>query len=204
MKKIQIICAFFVTLALLTLTSCAGLFGNENTNDETQKPAADEKVKFTQIVISNADVDIISVRSDIFDLVGRIGTALAEDPAVEGEIIFGDTARSATLAAKAELEKLAVAEGDDAGYIIYFDGKNLATYWSGSELESVALARFEKICIEEKKLQLESGVVDYATFTAAEMERDAMWISIEATASPEAVCAYTCIRIYNFTRGIYV
>ena len=192
MTKAKILLALISILTIFTLTSCAGLFGDSGTGDPA-KPSGNEKVVFKQIVISNPDVDIISVRSDIFDLVGRIGTALAEDPATEGEIIFGDTDRSATLAAKAELENLAAAEGDDAGYIIYFDGKNLATYWSGSELESVAIARFKKICIEEKKLQLESGVVDYATFTAAEIERDAMWISIEATASPEV---YNALKMW--------
>ena len=193
MKKFRIICTLLITLALLTLTSCAGLFGNENANDDTKKPAADEKVKFTQIVISNADVDIISVRSDIFDLVGRIGTALAEDPATEGEIIFGDTDRSATLAAKAELDKLIASENTDEGYIIYYDGKSVATYWTLNDLESVAIARFAKVCIGEDKLVLEKGIIDYGTFTAAAMERDAMWLAIEATASPEV---YNALKLW--------
>ena len=190
MKKVKILESFLIILIVFTLTSCAGLFGDDA---DAPAPSGDTQVKFSQIVISDAETDIISIRSDIFDLVGRIGTVLPADPAVEREIIFGDTDRSATLAAKAELEKLIASENTNEGYIIYYDGKSVATYWTLNDLESVAIARFAKICIGEDKLVLEKGIIDYGTFTAAAIERDAMWISIEATASPEV---YNALKMW--------
>ncbi|MBQ7387193.1 MAG: hypothetical protein IJW03_03405 [Clostridia bacterium] len=188
MKRKILLAATALLIMILTFTSCEGLFG-----DNTDTPPAEEKVKLTQIVIENADTDIISVRSDIFDITGMIGTVLPTEPATEGEIIFGNTNRPATLAAKAELERIIAEDGTDAGYIIYYDGKSVAIYWQDARLSSLAIAKFEKICIDEKKLELEKGVIDKGTFTTASLERDAMWLAIEASATPEV---YTALKAW--------
>ena len=197
MTKAKILLALISILTIFTLVSCEGLFGNQSTGEPTP-----EKKGYAQIVIESDDVDLMGIRNDIYDITGMIPIASPDKAAAERELVFGNTDRASTLAAKTELDKLLNANGKSAGYIIYFDGNSVAVYWSTSELQNLAISMFSKICLAQKKLVLDTGVVTSGIFTAAELAQDAKWLEIETSTTPEI---YSALRLWasNFD-GSYI
>ena len=164
---------------IFTFTACSGF------SDDGAKNPTPEKKGFEKIVIENDDVDIIDIRNGIYDITGMIPIVSPDKAASEREIIFGNTGRPASEAAKAELEKILSADKKVAGYIIYSDGKSVAVYWSDASLQNLAIAMFSKVCINQKKLVLDAGVLSNESFSNAELVKDAKWREIEASTTPE-------------------
>ena len=198
MKNRLLVALSVLLVCVISLASC-GLFGGDGTGDK--QPGADGKVSFKQIVLGDAELDILALRSQIFDIIGAVPSVTDAEAAVECEIVIGDTTRSVTAAAKSELEKLKASGASTYGYIIYFDGKSVSVYWEHEQLSSLALAKFESICVKSKRLELTSGVIDSKIYTQAELEQDAKWQAIETTASSEV---YQALRNwYGLFNGPY-
>ena len=200
-KTIAAVLALFITA--MCLFSCDGLFGgdtstpdnnsgNTGTNEQPDAPSDDTvedddaPVAFEQIVVEYADMDIADIRSAVFGLVGPVAIATDADAARKGEIVLGDTSRAVTAAAKEQLLSEIESYPDiTAGYIIYYDGKSVAAYWTHSSLEELTLIQFLTVCIEQKSLELTEGVITKKLFTEEELAKNPYWLAIEASTSPE-------------------
>ena len=190
MKKALISLSLLLILSLSVLTSCA-IFGGDGSTDKPLN--TDEKIK--QIVLYSSEMDILEIRSQIFDITGPIPTVTADADAQACEIVFGDTARPVTLAAKAELEKLKAAKTDaDFGYIVYSDGKSIAVYWEHENLRALAVNKFVDKCLGSTALKVSAGAVGSDFFSQKDTEQRVLWLALEQTASEEV---YEALRRHN-------
>lgn len=181
MKKI-LIALMLVIVTALTLVSCAGLFGGNGGDDNQGTP---EVRKYKQIVIEDEDIDIVSIRSIVFDKIGMMGVALDTEPAADYELVIGDTNRAVTALAKAELEKYVAGKSNvEVGYIIYSDGKSTTVYWQDSRLSALALSAFEKM-LSNGNLYPKEGLVATEGYTYKDLEQEVYWAAIRNTASDE-------------------
>ena len=184
-----------VIMTAFALVSCEGLFGGGSTDT----PKAETK-KFTQIVLESEGLDILSVRSKIFDKVGMIGTVPDSEPAAKYEIVFGDTNRPVTAAAKAELERYLATKSDiDVGYIVYSDGNSIAVYWQDARLMSLALVAFEKDYLGGSSLYPEASTIAKGGYTTKELEQEIYWIAIKEQAPEDLYNALK--RLNSFYEG---
>ena len=191
MKK-KLTLGFALVLALGIVLSSCSLFGNNQTEDTPS--GAGNKTTFSQIVVESLELDILEVRNAVFDLLGPISIVTDVDAAKSMEIVIGNTTRSITSAAASELEKLGATAGSGKyGYVIYSDGSSVCVYWQDDQLSSLALAKFITICIDRDKLNLQSGVIHSDIFDEAELVRDAKWLAIQESVSPEV---YSALRAW--------
>ncbi|MBQ7386729.1 MAG: hypothetical protein IJW03_01030 [Clostridia bacterium] len=179
----------------MSFASCA-IFGDDNASDDTVK---DES--YNKIVYSSDELDLLDVRSKIFDLLGPVGSVAADaEKEARGEIVFGDTARSVTLAAKEALEReLASSSKYDIGYIIYASGGSVAIYWQLDEMADIAIAHFGKECVDNMKLELSDGIVAIKLYEQREFDDNKKWLAIEAKHGSEVASALR--RLYNYYDG---
>ena len=185
-RRLTLITVMLVTL--LALTSCEGLFGKDD------GPEIDNGT-FEQMVIDTVSVDISAVRTEVFNLIGRMGTVDSSEPAKSREIVFGNTSRPITATARAELESYVAKQKDlDLGYIIYFDGKSVAIYWQDSRLADLAVSDFYNDCILEDRLELKEGTIVCKAFNARALDQDVYWLAIEQTAPADL---YQALRRLN-------
>ena len=152
------------------------------------------------IVVDDITLDVVDIRAKIMDLHGIISTVTDAEPAKSREIVLGDADRAVTVAAKAALaEKIKLDPYSDIGYIIYSDGKSVAVYWTEASMSTVAIADFVRICIDEKQLVLESGVLHTALFNASEYAAEGDWLALQAKCDPEL---YNALRkLSNYYDG---
>ena len=168
MKK-TLIALMLVIVTALTLVSCSGIFDG----DETETPDTPEVKKYKQVVMESTQLDIMSVRSIIFDKIGMIGFVLDYEPAEKYEIVIGDTNRPVTALAKAELEKIMATKKDlDVGYIIYSDGNSVAVYWQDARLASVALSTLEAKLLKSGNLYPDAGMIANGGYTLKALEQE--------------------------------
>ena len=193
----RIFFAVLITLLVCTLmSSCAGLFGSGD-NGGASDPLANKK-QYKRIVYSDPDFNIVDVRSGIMDLLGPIGSVLASDEAeMDGEIVFGDTARQITARAKDALAaECAKSSKYNCGYVIYSEGNNVAVYWNHADLESIAVSTFVKECIDAKKLKLDDGVLAIKVYNKQELETEGRWELMEETHGAELTAAMRSLYSY--------
>lgn len=186
-RKITYPLMFLLVLFIaLALVSCAGAFGNDDGGAPSGGVVDNDKGKYNQIVIYDSEMDILDIRYKIFGLKGVMPVSTPDSEVMEREIVFGDTSRQITALAKSELAKLKSGKNDsDFGYIIYSDGKSVAIYWEHENLMALALNKFTSVCIDEKALMLDSGVVLSALYSKKDTEQEAVWLAIENTVSTE-------------------
>ncbi|MBQ7387204.1 MAG: hypothetical protein IJW03_03460 [Clostridia bacterium] len=194
MKKRIMIVICVLLLAAIALTSCEALFGDKNTNENNDKKG------FKSVVYVDDDLDLLSIRSKITDITGMIPFVKDGEPHADGEIALGNTNRDITKKAKETLSaELAKSSKYNIGYIIYKEGNNLAVYWDVADMSSIAIAKFLELCVDEKRLELDDGIVAYVGYDSEEYEREKYWLALEATASPEVVSSFRAL--YNYFDG---
>ncbi|MBQ7387200.1 MAG: hypothetical protein IJW03_03440 [Clostridia bacterium] len=196
MKK-RILLAFLVlALSLATLASCAGLFGDDP--DETKG----EKTVFSSIIHDGTGLDLQDVTIKMRDIVGPMVSlnVYSDMPAGKGEVVFGNTDRAITLAAKAELENLLSKNTKyDCGYIVYTDGNSVAVYWNVDGMADIAIQKFIDTAITEKRLELDAGTLASEFYVKREFEAEKHWLALEAKADEEVVAAIR--TLYNYFDG---
>lgn len=194
-------------VSLSLLASCSFMNTDSNTGDGTQsgdvgtdKPSgddngtADKKVSYEKIVYSSDELDLSDVRTAMMSVLGPVVTINHTDTLSpsDGEVVFGDTTRAISAAARAELEKK-ISESPlyDCGYIIYCDGKSASVYWQIADMASIAIERFVALCVEDMQMVLTEGVIDCQLYDREEYEKEKYWLTLEAEgASPELIAAY--------------
>ena len=198
MKNKILLTALIALVFAMLLTSCSGLFGQD-------EPKAEEKTdpkSYNKVAYSDSSLDILSIRYSLSDIIGtQVSTYVyTEMPAASGEIVLGDSDRAITAAAKAALaDKLASDSKNDCGYIIYTDGKSIAVYWDVDGMGDIAVQRFIELCIEEKRLVLDNGIVATDKYVRREFETEKHWLALEAVADKDTVAAIK--RLYDYYDG---
>ncbi len=195
MKKKIYIVILTLLLALLALVSCEGLFGGGGQNEN-------EKTVFSSIIHDGTELDFQNALTQMRDIVGPMVTVnlYSDRLASDGEVVFGNTDRAITLAAKAELEaQLSKSQRYDCGYIIYTDGKSIAVYWDVDGMEELALKSFIDIVLEEKRLDVEAGTVAYKYYVKREFESEKYWLALETKVDTDVVNAIR--SLYNYFDG---
>ena len=199
MKRKLLPIILVLVLSTLMLASCAGLFGNNQTGNEPPK----ETVHFTRIIHDGSNLDFEEALLKMRSIEGpSVSLSLYTDVAAiaSGEVVFGESDRAITLAAKKELEqKIAQSSKDDCGYIIYTDGKNIAVYWTVSDMGAIALQKFVDTVLNEKGLVVDAGVLASELYVKREYESEKHWIALAAKADEKT---YNAIRtLYNYFDG---
>ena len=178
-----------IVLSVVTLASCqlSDILGGLGTGGGTGK------VTYTRLVYDEETMsvtDLTDVRSAIFNLLYDVTIVAESEAATDGEIVFGDTEREITTAAKKALDNALKKAGGDCGYIIYSEGKCVAVYWSDEDLRDTAISKFLSQCVTVQKLELDEGDVAKQCYTMADYEREKHWIALEsAGADPQLVSA---------------
>ena len=211
MKKRIVLFAAVLAVLVMALASCQFFGGDDNpppvgdqgdtstpdnTTDNTPKT-----MKVSSIVYATGQgMDLSEVRNDIIDLVGIVSLDPDDIAERDGEIVFGNANRTITEKAKAELAKL-ISKGNnvDCGYIIYKDGNNVAVYWDHVDMTEMVISLFLKICIDEKLLVLDDGVITYDLYDMRTYEIEKYWIALEAIAEPEVVESIR--KLYDYYDG---
>ena len=199
MKKKILLASILTLICALLLTSCFGLFGGDDTQTPPEK--TDPKI-FNKVAYSDASLDILSVRHAISETIGtQISTYLYTDmPESSGEIVLGDSNRAITAAAKAALAEIIASNSkSDCGYIIYTDGKSIAVYWAVDGMGDIAVQKFIDLCVEDKRLALDNGVVANELYVQREFETEKHWLALEAVAEKDTVDAIK--RLYEYYDG---
>ena len=190
----------FVTLllSLVALCSCEGLFGG---GGDTPTPPSNKNVSFNKIIVNDADLDILELKNELSDVVGPIISVGTNDTAIsDGEIVLGESNRPITAAAKDALANaLSESSKYDCGYVIYSDGKNIAVYWQIDEMSTLAISKLISVCIQDKRLVLDSGIVAYEYFNKSEYESEKYWLALAAEAPADVVAAFK--RAYSYYDG---
>ena len=198
MKKL--ICTGALLIAtVLTLVSCAGLFGGDNAPDASTDPTKNNTVKYNSVIYSDEELDLSLIISGMRDIYGPMVTLGldSETPISDGEVVFGDSSRPITAKAKAALEaQLVTSSRYDIGYIIYAEGASVAVYWMEPEMASIAVQKFMSVCIEEKRLVLGQGDVAHEYYNKREYDNDKYWIALEAVADADTVEALRRLNAY--------
>ncbi len=189
MKK-TLTAILIIALSALILTSC---FGPDSKKEEEDK----SKKMFTSVVYVDDLDGIISIRSAVTDITGIIPFIKDTEPVSDGEIVFGNTNRPITAAAKTALaEEIKKSSDYDIGYIIYKEGNNLAVYWQDAEMQNIAIAKFLDVCVEEKRLELDDGVIAFVGYDSIEYERDKYWLAISAVADSDVLSSLKALHNY--------
>ena len=207
--------ALFLSLLLASLIAFTSCFGSDTTtgqggtggdgqhaSPDTETPSNDSTphagvMKISTIIYSDASLDIFNIRTGIYDIIGIVPIGTDAEPARDGEAVFGNTNRAITDKARAELDKLIAASSEyDSGYIIYKEGNNIASYWTLDDMATLALSDFEKICIDEKKLVLDDGVIASGLYNKSEYEKEKYWINLSAVAPADVVASIK--KLNNF------
>ncbi len=183
-------------ISVFTLVSCEGLFGGGGGEQLPVNSAKD----FKKLIYVDDDLDIVTIRSKITEYTGMIPFTKDTEAESDGELVFGNTNRAITAAAKAELAKQLENSADcDIGYIIYKQGKNLAVYWDDAGMMDIAVSKFINICVSSRHLELDDGVIAFVGYDSAEYERDKYWLALDAVADDDVVSAFK--SIYNYMDG---
>ncbi|MBQ7387191.1 MAG: hypothetical protein IJW03_03395 [Clostridia bacterium] len=192
--KTKIILVFCITLMVTLLaTSCQGIFGGDG-DDKTPNTSGGA---YQAIIVESMDIDVNTLRSGVMDKQGPIAMTLDSEPAKNAEIVIGNTNRDITARAKAELEALISKDADaEVGYIIYSYGASVAVYWTNSDMSTMALADFVKICINEKSLVLTDGVVHSELYDASEYAAERDWLALKAVCDPDVYSALRSLSSY--------
>lgn len=191
-------------LVVFTLASCDWFEedpqGPSNNNDPNGKDVVLDTIVYFDEVLSD-DKLIMPVRSAMMDLVMPVVTVTDPTaPATSGEVVFGNSDRAVTQAAKQQLAALLEKDRDaNTGYIIYSDGQSVAVYWMIDDMASLAISDFISICIDEQKLKVNAGVVCSEHYDKSEYEKEKYWLNLEKEAPPEIVQAYR--TVYAFYDG---
>ena len=207
MKRKLLFTLIAIIAVIFTFTACSLLGDNSNpgANDGgTENPDESPKSTVINTIVffdSSLDSTMMPIRSAMMDIVMPVMTVT--DPAsapTDGEVVFGESDRPITVAAKARLSEILKSDKkNDIGYIIYSDGKNVAVYWMHENMMSLAIADFVDVCINEKKLVVEAGVAKSELYVKSEYLSEMYWIALEREASPELVAAYR--QAYAFYEG---
>lgn len=210
--KNKLLSVITIVLALmLTLTSCDAIFGtttppgSDSTGGDEQKPDDKKNVTLNKLVYTDAEIDFSEIRLEMLDILNSGVTVNHISNATEsaGEIVFGDSTRAVTTAAKAALSaELDSSSKNDIGYIIYFDGSSVAVYWQHPEMQSIAVADFLNVCVKEQKLKLEVGKICSTLYNAREFETDKYWLALEKVADPSVVSALKTLNAYYDAENI--
>lgn len=200
MKK-YLIFITLVTAALLLLTSCEGLLPGGGTDDPPgqggQQGSTDPK--YTSLVYTEEGIDLSAIRLEMLDIVSQGVTVnhISTAPSVKSEVVFGDSDRAVTVAAKAALNSaIEKSNKNDCGYIIYSDGTSIAVYWQHPDMKSLALADFLDVCVKDKRLVLDTGTVASTLYVMREFEVNKYWLAIEKVADSEVVKALRTLNAY--------
>lgn len=212
MKKRIILFVAVLAVLVLSLASCQ-FFGGDNTpsggdpgdsavpDDAPSTDNTPQTLKVSSIVYAlNQSMDLSEVRYDVLDIVGIVSLDPDDMDARDGEIVFGNANRAITSKAKATLADLIKKEtGVDCGYIIYKEGNNVAVYWDHVDMTEMVISLFRKICINEKMLVLEDGIICYDLYDMRTYETQKFWIALEAIAEPEVVESIR--KLYDYYDG---
>ena len=180
----------FLTALILTVTaicSCQipGMGGAQTGGGET-------KLEFKKLVAADGQVDVmelVDIRTTLFNAGYQLSVISESEEQSDGEIVFGDSSRDITAAAKVELEKQFAKDGAELGYIIYSDGKNVAVYWTEEEMKSAAFSAFIKKCLDTLEMKLEAGVLYYIGYTSGDYSKEKGWLALEAQGCDSAIIA---------------
>lgn len=198
MKNKLLLASILTLICALLLSSCFGLFEKD---DQTPVEKSDPK-SFNKVAYSDASLDILSVRYSLSDVIGtQVSTYLYTDmPASSGEIVLGDSDRAITAAAKVALAELIASNSkNDCGYVIYTDGKNIAVYWTVDGMGDIAVQKFIDLCVEEKRLVLDNGLIANELYVQREFETEKHWLALEAVAEKDTVDAIK--KLYEYYDG---
>ena len=189
LKKI-LLSSVAAIIILLSLCSCE-LFGGQS------EPPANNKNTYNRFIYVDDGLDLLEVRSKISDLIALLPSYDDTVPEQPGEIVFGNTSRSITKAAKDALEaEIAKSAKNDTGYIIYASGGSIAVYWKNPDMASIAIDAFVKTCIDEKKLVIDDGIVYAQLFVNREYENEKYWLALESKTTPDVVEALRALYSY--------
>ncbi|MBQ7387203.1 MAG: hypothetical protein IJW03_03455 [Clostridia bacterium] len=181
-----------ILISVTALSACAFFGGDGDKNDDTGK--------YTRFVYSDESLDLLEVRSKVADIMGILPTMLDIEPAAKGEIVFGFTNRQISKDALAALEgEIAKNTKYDTGYIIYAKDGSVAVYWKNADMASIAIDHFIKVCVDEKRLVLEDGVIASKLYLNRDFEEQKYWLQLESRADAEVVEALK--QLYNYYDG---
>lgn len=193
MKKLTLFIVALI-LILLSFTGCEGLLGGEGPNPGGNPV---ETVAFTRIVLANDKIDVTELRSELIAMNKMLGTVDASEPATDGEIVIGDTDRAVTAQAKAKLDEIIAADGNcDTGYIIYCNGKSLAVYWKTESARIYAMSKLIDLCVKEKKLELDTGVISSDAYIDIELVNESKWEELRRLAGEDVYKALRTLDSY--------
>lgn len=194
-----------IAAVMLMLVSCdiGGIFTPDppvtDNGGNNNKPSGSESPKYTSIVYTEDGIDFSNIRLEMMDVIGQGVTVnhINNAPDVESEVVFGDSDRAVTVAAKQALESaIASSTKNDIGYIIYSDGKSIAIYWQHPDMKELAVADFLDVCVNEKRLVLEQGTVTSSLFVRREFETDKYWLALERIADESVVAALKSLNAF--------
>lgn len=198
----RILAIILLVISILLLYSCDFPFGTpddpQNPGNNNQNPGSDEP-KYSSLVYTVDGIDLSMVRLEMLDIVGQGVTVnhISTAPSVNSEIVFGDSSRAVTVAAKEALSaELSKASKKDTGYIIYHDGTSIAVYWMHPDMQSIAITDFLNTCVIDNKLVLNEGTVISVLYNEREFETDKYWLAIEAEADESVVAALRALNSY--------
>lgn len=182
-------------------------------------------------IIKSAAADTLNLRpvfERLYELTGELMTISSDSSVKTGsEIVFGETNRAVSTAAKDALDKkiaLAIRDSEDAqefvtdyvGYAVYSDGDSVAIVWSDDYTLEMAINDFIEKFLVADTLKLEKGYVHTNVFSLLahkksleEAEREEMFAEIELELGKEVTDAlrnYYSIfddRYYKWMANLY-
>lgn len=192
---------------LMMLVSCEGIFGTTPpTGGGGENPPEEPTgLKLNSIVYAADGIDFAGMRLEMMEILGDGVTVnpIANKEESDGEVVFGDSDRAVTVAAKATLEAaIASDRKNDTGYIIYCDGKSVAVYWKHPDMKNIAVSDFLEICVRDMELELEEGTVHRELFVQRDFEVEKYWLNLESTASPDVVSALKTLNAFYDSENI--
>ena len=191
MKTTKILSVIVALISLVLMLASCEMFTPDQPG--TNPPGGQNNgLKYNSIVYTDAEIDIAAIRLEMLDIVGQgiMVNHISTAPVSESEVVFGDSNRAITDAAKAALSaELEKSSKYDIGYIIYHDGKNIAVYWQHPDMMELAVADFLEECVIEKRLVLEEGTVTSSLFVKREFEEEKDWLKLESVAGEEVTKA---------------
>ena len=193
----RLICLVLTAIASLTLLCACGGDGGQGQSDTAR--FFDEGMEY-YLFMDNSNSDSIS------DIIGAVSASSGvilkyRTPdyadSCEREIVFGDNARPASVAAKSYVDSLGLDE-DTGIYLLYVHERSLAVYYNCDYARDRAIAYFIDVFVTSEAKDYEPGAVHSETFSISEAKGEAWearWSSLEGKISDGAINAMK--RLYG-------
>lgn len=193
MKVKKILLSAIALIGIVFILSSCEIFGTESGGtggDGNNSTGNNNDPKFTSLIYSGDDIDLSGVRAEMIDVLGYGITVnhISNAPVSRSEVVFGDSDRAITAAAKSALSSaLEKSKSSDTGYIIYTDGVSIAVYWLHPDMQNLAINDFINVCVKEKQLVLDLGTVYTSLYEKREFDLEKDWLNLATVAGDEVV-----------------